>query len=131
MKKTVTIKENRTFRRIYSKGRSAVTPFLVLYCRPNGQDHNRLGVTVSTKLGGAVVRNRARRRLREVFRLAQPRLRQGYDIVLVARSRAVNGPYDRLTAAFDKACRQLGQQNATIFGVQVFSFVFSISILPT
>ena len=84
-----------------------MTPFLVLYCRPNGQDHNRLGVTVSTKLGGAVVRNRARRRLREVFRLAQPRLRQGYDIVLVARSRAVNGPYDRLAAAFEKACRQL------------------------
>ena len=38
MKKTVTIKENRDFRRIYSRGRSAVTPFLVLYCRPNGRD---------------------------------------------------------------------------------------------
>ena len=85
-----------------------MTPFLVLYCRPNGQDHNRLGITVSTKLGGAVVRNRARRRLREVYRLAQPKMRQGYDVVLVARSRAVNGPYDRLTAAFEKACRQLG-----------------------
>ena len=70
MKKTVSIKENRTFRRIYNKGRSAVTPFLVLYCRPNGRDHNRLGVTVSTKLGCAVVRNRARRRLREVYRLS-------------------------------------------------------------
>lgn len=108
MKKTVTIKENRTFRRIYSKGRSAVTPFLVLYCRPNGQDHNRLGVTVSTKLGGAVVRNRARRRLREVFRLAQPGLKQGYDVVLVARGRAVNGPYRKLSAAFDRACGQVG-----------------------
>ena len=107
MKKNVTIKDNRIFRRMYSKGRSAVTPFMVVYCRPNGRRHNRLGVTVSTKLGGAVVRNRARRRLREVFRLAQPRLRQGYDIVLVARSRAVNGPYDRLAAAFEKACRQL------------------------
>ena len=85
MKKAVTIKENRTFRRIYSKGKSAVTPFLVLYCRPNGLGRNRLGVTVSTKLGGAVVRNRARRRLREVFRLAQPDLRTGYDVILVAR----------------------------------------------
>lgn len=108
MKKAVTIKENRTFRRIYSKGRSAVTPFLVLYCRQNGQNHNRLGVTVSTKLGGAVVRNRARRRLREVYRLAQPQLKQGYDIILVARGRAVNGPYQKLTAAFYKACGQLG-----------------------
>ncbi len=108
MKKTVTIKENRTFRRIYNKGKSAVTPFLVLYCRPNGQGHNRLGVTVSTKLGGAVVRNRARRRLREVYRLAQPKMKQGYDIVLVARGRTVDGPYDRLTSAFYKACGQLG-----------------------
>ncbi len=108
MKKTVTIKENRTFRRIYNKGRSAVTPFLVLYCRKNGQGHNRLGVTVSTKLGGAVVRNRARRRLREVYRLAQPDMKQGYDIILVARGRAVNGPYRKLTAAFYKASGQLG-----------------------
>ena len=108
MKKTVTIKENRTFRRIYNRGRSAVTPFLVLYCRPNGQNHNRLGVTVSTKLGGAVVRNRARRRLREVYRLAQPEMKQGYDIVLVARGRAVGGPWQKLNAAFYKACGQLG-----------------------
>ena len=108
MKKTAAIKENRTFQRIYKRGRSALTPFLVLYCRPNNLGHNRLGVTVSTKLGGAVVRNRARRRLREVYRLAQPRLKQGYDLVLVARARSVNGPYDRLTAAFDRACAQLG-----------------------
>ena len=108
MKKTVTIKDNRDFRRLYSRGRSAVTPFVVVYCRPNRLGHNRLGVTVSTKLGGAVVRNRARRRLREVFRLAQPDLKRGYDVILVARGRAVNGPYKKLTAAFYKGCGQLG-----------------------
>ena len=108
MKKTVTIKENRDFRRIYSRGRSAVTPFLVLYCRPNGRDHNRLGITTSTKLGCAVVRNRARRRLREVYRLAQPELKQGYDMILVARGRTVDGPYLKLTDAFYRACGQLG-----------------------
>ena len=101
MKKTETIKENRTFRQIYRRGRSAVTPFLVLYCRPNRLGRNRLGITVSTKLGGAVVRNRARRRLREVYRLAQGDLVQGFDI-------AVDGPYDRLTKAFYRACRELG-----------------------
>lgn len=107
MKNTDTIKENRTFRQIYRRGRSAVTPFLVAYCRPNRLGRNRLGITVSTKLGGAVVRNRARRRLREVYRLAQPQLAQGFDIILVARSKAVNGPYDRLTNAFCRACRDL------------------------
>ena len=102
MNKTVTIKENYVFRRMYSKGRSAVTPMVVVYCRKNRLDHNRLGVTVSTKLGGA------RRRLREVYRLAQPHMAQGYDIVLVARTRCLTAPWPKLTAAFDKACRQLG-----------------------
>lgn len=108
MKKTVTIKENHVFRRMYGKAPSAVTPFLVVYCRKNRLDHNRLGVTVSTKLGGAVVRNRARRRLREVYRLAQPSLRQGYDVVVVARTRCLTASWPRLTAAFRGACRQLG-----------------------
>lgn len=108
MNRSVTIKENHVFRRMYSKGRSAVTPMVVVYCRKNGRDHNRLGVTVSTKLGGAVVRNRARRRLREVYRLAQPGLRQGYDVVLVARTRCLSVPWPKLTAAFDRACRELG-----------------------
>lgn len=108
MKRSLTIKENRDFRRVYSRGKSAVTPFLVLYCRKNGLGRNRLGVTVSTKIGCAVKRNRARRRLREVYRLASPGLRQGYDLILVARTRTVDGPYQRLTDAFGKACRELG-----------------------
>ena len=107
MKKAVTIKENYEFRRMYAKGRSAVTPFMVVYCRKNRLGHNRLGVTVSTKLGGAVVRNRARRRLREAFRLAQPRMRQGYDVILVARSRSVDGSYQKLTEALDRALGKL------------------------
>ncbi len=108
MKKSATIKANHEFRRLYQKGRSAVTPVLVVYCRKNRLDHNRLGVTVSTKLGGAVVRNRARRRLREVFRLAQPRMAQGYDVILVARMRTADVPYRKLAAAFDQAMARLG-----------------------
>ena len=103
-----TIKENREFKRMYAKAKSAITPCMVVYCRRNRLGRNRLGVTVSTKLGGAVVRNRARRRLREVFRLAQPGMKQGCDMILVARARAVDGPWKKLTAAFDRACRELG-----------------------
>lgn len=108
MKKTVTVKQNHEFRRIYSKGKSAVTPYLVVYCRPNRLGHNRLGVTVSVKLGKAVVRNRARRRLRELFRLAQPEMKQGYDVILVARSRCATAPHKKLSAAFCRGCAQLG-----------------------
>ena len=68
MKKTIALKENHEFRRLYHRGTSSAGRHLVLYCRKNRLGHNRLGVTVSVKLGHAVVRNRARRRLREVYR---------------------------------------------------------------
>ena len=69
MNPAVTVKENYEFRRIYRKGRSVVSPCLVVYCQKNRRGQSRLGVTVSTKLGHAVVRNRVRRRLREIYRL--------------------------------------------------------------
>ena len=107
MKKTVTIKQNHEFRRLYNKGQSALTPSMVVYCRKSRLDHNRLGITVSTKLGCAVKRNRARRRLRELFRLAQPKMKQGYDVILVARTRAVTIPHKKLQADFDRAMAEL------------------------
>lgn len=108
MKRATTLKENYEFRRVYSKGRSGVSPLLVVYARPNRGGRNRLGVTVSTKLGKAVVRNRVRRRLREIFRLAQPELAQGYDVVLVARTRAVTASYRELEQTFRRSCEKLG-----------------------
>lgn len=104
----VSLKKNYEFRRLYTKGKSAVTPFVVVYCRKNGQAQNRLGYTVSTKLGKAVVRNRVRRRLREIYRLNASALKSGYDIVVVARGRCVDGDYHRIEAAFLKACAELG-----------------------
>ena len=107
MKVRGTLKKNSVFRRLYAKGKSAVTPYLVLYARPNRLGENRLGYTVSVKIGHAVVRNRVRRRLREIYRLNAPRLRQGYDLVIVARSRAVGCAYRKLDAAFLHACESL------------------------
>ena len=108
MKVRGTLKKNSDFRRLYAKGKSAVTPYLVVYTRPNRLGENRLGYTVSVKLGHAVVRNRVRRRLREIYRLNAPQLRQGHDIVIVARSRAVGSEYRKLNAAFLHACESLG-----------------------
>ncbi len=100
MKYTVSLKENRVFRRLYAKGRSAVGSSMVLYCRKNGGKENRLGFTVGTKLGHAVVRNRVRRRLREIYRLNEHKLRPGHDIGVVARVRAVHSRYDQLERQF-------------------------------
>lgn len=107
MRAAVTLKENYEFRRLYQKGASAVSPVVVLYCRKNRLGHNRLGLVSSTKLGHAVVRNRCRRRLREVYRLETPRLRQGYDIILVARTRTATAPWPELQRQFRRLCRKL------------------------
>ena len=68
MKFTVSMKENHLFRRLYAKGKSAAGPTVALYARPNRSQRSRLGLTVGTKVGNAVKRNRVRRRLREIYR---------------------------------------------------------------
>nr|WP_325294512.1 ribonuclease P protein component [uncultured Oscillibacter sp.] len=108
MKAAVTLKKNHEFRRLYRKGASAVAGSMVLYCRKNRLGHNRLGVTVSVKLGNAVKRNRARRRLREVYRLNSLRLSQGWDLVLVARGRTPDASWKELNDSFLRLSRKLG-----------------------
>ena len=103
-----TLKKNSEFRRLYTRGKSAVNSYMAVYCRRNGSPVNRLGYTVSTKLGHAVVRNRVRRRLREIARLNSPRLKTGWDIVIVARWRCVGADYRKMDAAFLRACGELG-----------------------
>ena len=108
MKSSVTLKQNSDFRRLYAKGKSSANRCLAVYCRRSGRGVNRMGYTVSSKLGGAVVRNRVRRRLREIARLNAPALKVGWDIVVVARTRAVEASYAELEHAYLDACRKLG-----------------------
>ena len=107
MKRAVTLKENYEFRRLYQKGVSAVDRCMVVYCRKNKLGRNRYGFTVSVKLGHAVVRNRAKRRMREVCRLNEDKLVTGYDIVLVARSRTVTASFEELTHAYLRLAKKL------------------------
>ena len=108
MKFTDTLKQNHEFHRLYSRGRSAVTPCLVLYARHTKREKNRIGFTVSTKLGHAVVRNRIRRRLREIYRLHEAAFVPGTELVVVARTRAVTASYQQLERAMLSACKTLG-----------------------
>ena len=107
MKHTVALKQNHEFRRLYSKGRSAVSPYFVLYCRPNRRSYSRLGITTGVKLGNAVKRNRARRRIRELYRGEEQALLPGYDIVVVARTRVIYGKYADLQRSFRKLTEKL------------------------
>ena len=108
MNSRFTLKQNSDFRRLYAKGKTSANRYLVLYCRRNGRGVNRMGYTVSSKLGGAVVRNRVRRRLREIARLNMPGLKSGWDVVVVARTSAVAASYAELDRAFKDACAALG-----------------------
>jgi len=108
MNPAVTVKENHIFRRMYRKGKSAVTPCFVVYCMKNRQGRSRLGVTVSTKLGHAVVRNRARRRLRELYRLNRGSMVSGYDVILVARRGSCDGDFERMQKQYRQALEKLG-----------------------
>ena len=80
---------------------------MVLYCRKNGRKENRFGITAGTKLGHAVVRNKVRRRLREIYRLNEDKLLPGYDIVVVARVRAVHSRYADLDKQFLRLAKKL------------------------
>ena len=102
------LKENHEFRRLYKKGETAVSPFMVVYVRKRKGDYNRLGITVSAKLGHAVVRNRIRRRIREIYRINEGSFSPGFDIVVVARSRAVTAPFALLSADFLNLMGKLG-----------------------
>ena len=108
MKRTMTVKENYEFRRLYQKGKSASGHCLVVYCRKNGLPYNRLGLTTGTKLGHAVVRNRIRRRIREAYRLSEKTYLLGYDIVVVARHRAVDADYHEIAQCLQKQMDKLG-----------------------
>ena len=94
------LKLNPIFRRLYRKGNSSAHRYLVIYCRRNGSSENRIGYTVSAKLGKAVVRNKVRRRLREIYRLHENRFQPGWDLVVVVRSAAVDAPYQKLEGAY-------------------------------
>jgi ribonuclease P protein component len=77
------------FERVYRQGRSTANRHLVLYAFPNpASERPRLGLSVSRKVGGAVARNKVKRMLRESFARLEPTLRDGHDVVLVARPSA-------------------------------------------
>ena len=108
MKFTSSLKNNNDFRRVYRKGTSAVRPCLVVYARRIKGEQNRLGFTVTAKVGKAHTRNRVRRRLREIYRLHEAGICPGYELVVVARVRASEVTYTRLESEFLSACQELG-----------------------
>lgn len=83
---SVTLTRNKDFLTLYQRGKTIVSPHVVLYVRKNRLGYNRLGITAGKKVGNAVQRNRAKRVIRAAYRDALPQLPQGIDLVIVARA---------------------------------------------
>ena len=107
MKFSSSLKLNHIFQRLYRSSGHA-NGYLVLYARRNRTATNRVGITVSKKLGKANVRNRVRRRLREVYRLHEERFQPGWDIVVVPRAWAVDEPFGKLTESYLSLAKKAG-----------------------
>ena len=101
------LKLNHIFRRLY-RSKGVADGYLVLYTRRNQTGLNRVGITVSKKLGKAHIRNRTRRRIREVYRLNEEKFQPGWDIVVVARAKALDAPFRDLTAAYLSLAKKAG-----------------------
>ena len=93
------LKKNNEFQRVYRKGTSQANRYLVMYVLKNQYMKNRLGISVSKKVGNSVVRHRVTRLIRESYRLNERSFRQGLDIVVVARPNAKDKSYQEIESA--------------------------------
>ena len=85
MKFSDSLKKNRDFQNVYQNGRSYANKYLVMYVLKNNLGSNRVGISVSKKVGNSVVRHRLTRLIREVYRLHEDMFNSGLDIVVLAR----------------------------------------------
>ena len=106
--KVVTLCQNKDFKTLYYRGKSQVSPVLVPYARKNRLGYVRIGITTGTKIGGAVVRSRARRVIREAFYHLDPPATGGWDLVFVARSRTASQKSTDVSAVMQKQLAALG-----------------------
>lgn len=99
MKYSESLKKNQDFRHVYGIGKSCANKYLVMYVLENGTGRNRLGISVSKKVGNSIVRHRLTRLIRESYRLQEERYRRGMDIVVIARAGAKEKNYHEINSA--------------------------------
>ena len=97
--KVESLKKQQDFKNCYQKGRSYANRYLVLYVCGNGSGRNRLGISVSKKIGNSVVRHRVTRLVRESYRLHQQVFNSGLDMAVVARRDSANAGYKEICGA--------------------------------
>ena len=99
MRFSESLKKNRDFQTVYNKGKSLANSYLVMYVMDNGLEKNRLGISVSKKVGNSIVRHRLTRLIRESYRLSEEHFRSGIDIIVIARAGAKEKGYHQIESA--------------------------------
>ena len=99
MKFSESLKKNRDFQSVYRRGKSYGNKYLVMYLLPNQTESNRIGISVSKKVGNSIVRHRLTRLIRESYRLHEENFQRGYDMVVVARTAAKDKTYHEIESA--------------------------------
>lgn len=99
MRYSESLKKREDFLRVYRNGRSKANRYLVLYVLPNGLDRNRIGISVSKKVGNSVIRHRVTRLIRESYRLSEEAFQRGFDFAVVARVNAKGTTYEEIRSA--------------------------------
>ncbi|MGC4018814.1 MAG: ribonuclease P protein component [Muricomes sp.] len=99
MKFSESLKKNKDFQMIYKNGKSYVNRYLVMYVKENGLEKNRLGISVSKKVGNSVVRHHLTRLIRESYRLQEEHFQSGFDIIVIARVSAKDRNYHEINSA--------------------------------
>jgi ribonuclease P protein component len=99
MKKSESLKKNEDFKEIYRTGKSYANKYLIMYVKRNDTNDNRLGISVSKKVGNSVVRHRITRLIRESYRLFEDSFLSGLDIIVVARVGARGKEYSEIESA--------------------------------
>ena len=94
------LKSSRDFSLVYNEKKSYANKYLVMYIRNNGMESNRIGISVSKKVGNSVIRHRITRLIRESFRLNEYMFNSGLDIVVIARTGAKGKDYKEINSAF-------------------------------
>ena len=93
------LKKNSDFQQVYKNGKSLANRYLVMYLKKNDLNENRIGISVSKKVGNSVIRHRITRLIRESYRLNKDKFNVGYDIVVIARISAKGKSYDDICSA--------------------------------
>ena len=96
---TDSLKSNQEFRTVYKNGRSRANFYLVVYLLENSLDRNRLGISVSKKVGNSVVRHRLKRLIKESYRLHENMFNSGLNIVVIARVGAGKADFHQIESA--------------------------------